>query len=206
MQVLDRWHVLKNLREAIERLLARHEHLVLQLSRQPEAASVSPAPRAEKERQQQQVSLGKCQARFEQIHHLHKQGRTIKAIAHELGVSREAVWGALRADTPPVSRRNRRRKTALDPFEPYLQKRWCEGCRNARQLWRELREQGYTGCRNQVMRWAQARRAPHERRPKRLGSAGTAPCVQRPSRREIAWWFMLEVTRLSKEANVWRTA
>jgi transposase len=38
-----------------------------------------------------------------------------------------------------------RQGSILDPFKPYLGQRWAEGCRTGRQLWRELRETGYSG-------------------------------------------------------------
>jgi transposase len=33
----------------------------------------------------------------------------------------------------------------LTPFEPYLWRRWQQGCRNAKILWQELRAQGFRG-------------------------------------------------------------
>ena len=40
----------------------------------------------------------------------------------------------------------------------YLSQRWQAGCRNAFQLWREIRERGYPGSARQVSRWAYAHR------------------------------------------------
>jgi hypothetical protein len=67
--------------------------------------------------------------------------------------------------------------SALAPYEGYLLRRWAEGCRNARQVWRELREQGYTGAYRNV-----ARITGYFRRQERLGKtacpvpAGLTPC------------------------------
>lgn len=41
----------------------------------------------------------------------------------------------------------------LDAYKPYLLRRWNEGCRNAKQLWRELVAQGYTQSRSTVARF-----------------------------------------------------
>lgn len=46
----------------------------------------------------------------------------------------------------------------LGPYEAHLERRWSEGCRNARELWREIRAQGYPGTAKQVHRLAQPRR------------------------------------------------
>ena len=41
----------------------------------------------------------------------------------------------------------------LNPFRGYLERRYAEGCRNARQLWRELRTQGFQGRPTIVRTW-----------------------------------------------------
>ena len=69
---------------------------------------------------------------------------TQSSIARELGLSRKTVGRFLRAEKFP-EQAPRSRRTGLEPFREYLEKRWAEGCHNAARLWRELREQGYTG-------------------------------------------------------------
>ena len=96
------------------------------------------------------------------------------------------------ADAPPV-RDDARRASALDPYDPYLRRRWAAGCRNALQLWREIRERGYAGTSRQVSRWAQDRRtAPAPSTPRRhlIGEAGAPPVgspPRHPSARQLAW-------------------
>ncbi|PLS76939.1 MAG: hypothetical protein CYG59_26415 [Chloroflexi bacterium] len=46
-----------------------------------------------------------------------------------------------------------RRVTRLDPYKPYILQRWNDGCRSARQLWRELVDQGYTYGESSVQRY-----------------------------------------------------
>src|SRR4051794_17525594 len=50
------------------------------------------------------------------------------------------------------------RHSKLTPFLERLQPRWQEGCTNASQLWRELRQEGFTGSRGLVARWAAQQR------------------------------------------------
>jgi len=46
------------------------------------------------------------------------------------------------------------RPHGIEPYKPYLVQRWNDGCRNARQLWRELRdEHGYTHAPRTVARF-----------------------------------------------------
>jgi transposase len=47
----------------------------------------------------------------------------------------------------------------LDGYLPYLDQRWAEGCHNATQLWRELRQQGFTGSYSVVYNYAWQRRS-----------------------------------------------
>ena len=46
----------------------------------------------------------------------------------------------------------------LDPFLPYLKQRVAQGCTNTRQLWQEIRQQGYSGSSRQVDKWLRLQR------------------------------------------------
>ena len=54
---------------------------------------------------------------------LHQQGKSIKAISRELGVSRNTVRKYLRQNTTPQYQRIQPRISILDPYKPYLLKR-----------------------------------------------------------------------------------
>jgi transposase len=45
------------------------------------------------------------------------------------------------------------RPHVIAPYTPYLVQRWNDGCRNATQMWRELREQGYPHALRTVVRF-----------------------------------------------------
>src|SRR5688500_14710368 len=96
-------------------------------------------------------------------------GGTISGIAWHLGVTRTMVRRYRFADAPP-EREYARRPGRLDRYEPYLRRRWAEGCRNAQLLRRELRAQGYPGQSRQVSRWAD-----RPARPRSGGAAAGAP-------------------------------
>src|SRR5688572_21254306 len=80
-----------------------------------------------------------------QIFELHGQGRSIREIAAQLGVSRNSVRKYLRDPGIPKAKTRPERGSKLDPYVPYLRERLAAGVENAVVLLRELRAQGYTG-------------------------------------------------------------
>jgi transposase len=142
-QVADRWHLLSNLREALEQLLDRHRS-ALQVVREaaaptaPGALSPSQANSANKAERMRCRALS--YARYEQVLALHARGLACSEIARQVGVTVRTVSRYLAAEQRPRKRRSR-----LQPYLPYLRQRWAEGCHKASQLWRELRAQGFPG-------------------------------------------------------------
>lgn len=84
-----------------------------------------------------------------EIRLLHRQGRSIRSIAHELGVSRQTVRKYLREpDKAPVYGPRSSRPSKLDAFKPYLLERICCAAPHwlpATVLLREIQERGYEG-------------------------------------------------------------
>jgi len=65
----------------------------------------------------------------------------VTTIAQQVGTSRQTVYRYLQMNEPPQRRQPQStRKKLIEPYQPYLVKRWNEGVRNSQQLWRELRE------------------------------------------------------------------
>ena len=91
-------------------------------------------------------------------------------IAQRLGISRVTVRKYLSADMFPEHRSHTTAPRLLQPYDVHLERRWKEGCRNALELWREIRAQGYHGSSRQMHRWGSPRRetvaknTPHIRR------------------------------------------
>ena len=80
---------------------------------------------------------------------LHQQGLSQRAIAKQLGISRNTVKRYLQAkiDTPVYSARKKSR-SLLDPFKPFLHSRIAQAKPvhlSGEVLFRELKELGYTG-------------------------------------------------------------
>jgi transposase len=130
--------------------------------------------------------------RFEAVQRLKQAGWSIKQIARHLNVS----WATARDDFerrefPPMPA-PRLRRSDLDPYAAYLQTRWEAGCHNANQLWREIREKGYSGSQRMVMLWAQVRREPGERHSGRPRFQQPLPndgrqTLDLPAASQLAW-------------------
>ncbi|MDP9458125.1 MAG: helix-turn-helix domain-containing protein [Actinomycetota bacterium] len=67
---------------------------------------------------------------------LHMAGADVHDIAKRLGVSCETVYRYRRMEEPPEPVRFRHKRRVLDPYVPYILRRWGEGCRNGMKLYR----------------------------------------------------------------------
>ncbi len=160
IQVADRWHLLKNLSEAIERFLARnHSRLKATAEALREAVEESQPPmvesppiltvgrkptRAERDKRERRA---RRKARYDEVLALSRQGQSQREIARATGLARPTVRRFLRAGAFPerAAGAHRYRPSVVDPHEPYLRSRWDGGCQNAAQLYRELCGRGFTG-------------------------------------------------------------
>ncbi len=157
VQVLDRWHLLKNLREALERELNRHRK---NISAALAEGAITSAGRITSKAEDiaSLAALERRQALHAHIKERHADLGSIAKTARELSVTRTLVRKAVYADAPPERRRHARPPGLLTPFEAHLTQRWAEGCRNACLLFREIKAQGFSGKQRSVLRWAQERR------------------------------------------------
>ena len=192
-QVLDRWHVLKNLREAVEYDLARKQPEIAKLFA-PGREDLTPIHRYGKERDAQEASLSHRQARHQQVHALHKQGMHPDDICLLAKISLSTVYRILRLEHPPEATHLPKQPSALDPFELYLRRRWEKGCTIAEQLFQEVRLQGYQGSVGPVRAWARRRRhLPVEAGASLKEKVRTSP-------KALSWLLFHEAARL-KEAE-----
>jgi transposase len=79
---------------------------------------------------------------------LARQGKKIREIARDLGLSRNTVRRYLRSGDPPAYCRTKARRSKLDPHREYIVRRLTEASPDrlaATVLLRELRERGYSG-------------------------------------------------------------
>jgi transposase len=203
-QVADRWHLLANLSEAMKTFFLHKQAQLKALVQEPsetfseEEEKQLPPWYAGRSKRQEEKSVRLHQERVERyhkIHELHAKKAEIATIAHQMGLSRQAVYNYLKMEQPPERTRiNQQRKPLIEPYKDYLIKRWNEGCRNAQLVYRELKEQGYTGSDQPVQRYfVQFRKKKDGRKFKQVDPANEAP-VQAPSKRpptasQVAHWI-----------------
>ena len=84
----------------------------------------------------------------------------------------------------PDTKPRRKYRSEFDPYAPYVLKRWQEGERSGRQLWREVRFQGYGGSERMVYRFLETLKTTEI-----VTSAGTARLPHYTSTAAV-WLFM----------------
>jgi hypothetical protein len=76
--------------------------------------------------------------RWQEIRRLHEAGAEVADIARKLGTSRPTVYRYKDLTEPPEFGQHRRRGSVKrSVWVPYILKRWEEGCRNGKKLFRE---------------------------------------------------------------------
>lgn len=214
IQIADRWHLLVNLREMLERLLDRLR---------PELAALIPANTADKSflrlrHRSRETELAKSvrqqerKALHAKIHQMHQAGTAIRVIARQLSKSPMTIYRYLAMPEFPQWVSREKRPSILDPYQDYLGQRWKAGSRNASQLWREIRKMGYPGTRRQVSRWAYERRKrPAPTTPKKYlesslqGASMLSPIKEPlkrprlPVARRLVWLFLLPCHKLETQ-------
>jgi Transposase and inactivated derivatives len=156
LQTADRFHVLRNLAEVVEKVLGKYRQTLkaIHLVTTP-AASVSPLlhhRRPDRERKKMQARAVFLE-RYETVQRLAKEGISHSEISRRLHLHRESVIRYARAKTFPERTDRPARPGILALHETYLRTRWTEGERNAVGLFRELTARGYAGSRMTVERF-----------------------------------------------------
>jgi transposase len=222
VQVVDRFHLVRNLRQALEAFLIDHR-AALQAAAAGTAQALLPrrspvpVPRLYQGRRQSSTK-GQLRAEaarerrnaprvaaYQAVHTLHAQGTPIAAIARALGISRPTVYAYLRRDTPPSPKRPQWRPWAqvLTPYVPYLIRRWRESEADSMQLWREIQARGYRHSARTVCRFIT--------RLRRAADAGHPPESQRspytrprgPSARAVSFAMICPAAQRSPEAKTY---
>jgi transposase len=195
--VIDRWHVLKNLREAIERFLS-HTQLPEEAGGEPRHPLSPRQKRTSGERARSEGSRARRCALYQQVNELSRQGGTILLIARHLQIGHQTVRKFVRSPSFPEWGKPAHTKSALDPYRPYLQARWQHGCRSATPLWQELQARGFSGRWMMVYRWVQLQR---DESAEVLTQAQNQvkKTTQSMAPRHLAWLFLRDPEQLGKQ-------
>jgi transposase len=133
--VADRWHLLKNLGDALERFLATNHKALAAVgdalrerpgSHEGDSAGTG-VPRGEARRtraqERTQARRAKRLAVYERVRALFADGATIKAIAREAGLDVKTVRTFVRAEAFPERAQRAAKPTRIRPFVAYLEER-----------------------------------------------------------------------------------
>jgi transposase len=228
LQVADRFHLLANVGELLERVLASQRtalhraaaavDLALAEAAPPEAeaplAAPATPPGQTHAHEEQQSRRAQRLARYEAVVALHQQGFSQVAISKQVGLGRKTVRRYLRSDAFPEHAPPAPRPTSLTPYDQYLRTRWADGCHNAHQLWQEIRSQGFPGqaaiVRQYLARWRPqaGRPGPPPRQPAESDKSPQQP-VPPPTRvlspRQARWLLLRAWDALTPEEQLYRT-
>ena len=194
LQVADRWHLPHNLTDAVERLLERRSAVIRrvampesQAAEKPEgtAALTDPLPTPAPPRADRAKTTRRARRldRYHQVVEMRKRGLSQSSIARQVGLDVRTIRRWLSAERFPERKDRPPVPSKLIPHRTYLEARFREGCTNAAQLWRELRERGFTGGSSIVRSFV---------RHLRTGRVPSVPSPRRrPSLHRLAWLFTL---------------
>lgn len=171
VQVADRFHILQNLRMAIEEQMSLHGRATGR-ALLSDADNISAASHLLRSRLAHRKSREEI---FTTIHALRRQGLSCSEIQRRTGFPRRSVAKWLEFETPPDRRRATLKLTSPWCFEEFLKQCWKDGTRTGSALFQMIRDRGYEGRLPHLQRlpagWRRAeRQVPH--------GARTAPTLE----------------------------
>ena len=167
LQIADRWHIIHNIGEVLEKVLARHHADVkrvmapaVQEEQQVIAAVDQQAlartlVRSQKE-QQRQARQERRRETFVRVQELAAQGWSGASIARMLGIHKKTAVKYAQMEYFPEKRIDRGRKLA--PYLSFLHTQWFAGEQNIASLYQAIHTQGYAGSETTVRNYLTALR------------------------------------------------
>lgn len=223
IQVADRFHLYRNLVEAVELILARcraeirknaqaaapgeqqiegpqqllyeHAEVIVVENWKPEPEMCD--ERARLARRAQRYD------RYQQVMALYEQGLGFAEIARHVGLSRRTTERWIKEGEFPEAKRRRKRRSVFDPYAAYVLARWEQGCTNGLQLYQEIQAQGYCGSAQTIYRYLRALRK--KRRVIWRPEVPQAP-LQDFSAHEAVWLFARDPEILEEKEQTTLTA
>jgi transposase len=187
MQIADRWHLLRNLSEALTGALAPYHRLMTEAA-QAVCGKPSPdvvdAPCATSRMNQREAAKQRSRERraavYDTAMELIRGGVPQPEVARRLSIDSRTIRRWVESNGFP-EQSPRWRRSSLDRYREYLDQRWQHGCHNAAQLWRELREKGFKGQSRIVRDWMLKHHGTLASEAKKV------PTAPRISPRQTAW-------------------
>ncbi|MET9088879.1 transposase [Streptomyces sp. NPDC004237] len=190
----DRYHLWKNLAEAVEKTVVQHRALLPQPPPEPGPGEppIVPLPPQPAPTRSTGRLADRVREQHAAVHAFITEGAGLKTIARELGLARNTVRRYAHANDPEelLVGRWTGRASILDPFKPHLDQRFAQGCTNARRLFEEIAQRGYPGKEQIVRKYVHQLRLAFPRQD---------PPRRRPSVRDVTSWITRHPDRLDAE-------
>jgi transposase len=190
VQTADRFHLCKNLTEAVEKALVRcraeirkSQNAERKSAKETEQNTPLSAP-VTSDGKPYSAHQTERYDRYQQVIALREQGAKVKDIAKRVGLGRRTVQRWLKDGTYVETNYHHRHRSRFDAYEAYVRKRWDEGCHNIQQIWRELKAQGYPHSDRALRRHLEAVRG---KTPVELEEAGV---LDHFSAKKVVWFFV----------------
>jgi transposase len=207
-QVVDRFHMVKNLSEVLREILGHCRAEIRQgATPVPELEKAGeehtrPLPTAATWQQRTPIQVKKVHQarqasrddRYEQMTALRAQGLTQKEVAKRMGMSEKAVRNWLKRGAAPTNERHVRRRSVFDPYAAYVLERWQAGVHEGTQLYEEIQTRGFSGTVRIVQRFIQTLRDAPE-----TITLAPATTAERFSANAATWLFIRDPKQLTAE-------
>ncbi len=207
-QVADRWHLWHNLGEYVEKAVIAHRGCLTGALDEPAGGEDAPpgqppdadpaaAPPCEPDGLRdvcgrERVLVSRTLDRHAAVHELLQAGRSRREAAEILGLSRNTVnRSARQGDAAGLLVKATGRETKLDPFKPWINRRWNKGRTSAAALHAEMTAtQGWTGSVQAVERYVRQFRAADGRTRAGRTPRPAPAAPPAPKTRQITRWLL----------------
>jgi transposase len=207
-QCADRFHIMKNLVEAVEKVLIRCWPEVRRVERRkqrakraaqnrllPEVADWRP-PSTKASEIAQEMRKSERMDCYRQILKLREKGMSVPKIAQQVGKGARTIHRWLANGDVPGGRHRRKKHSRFEKYAPYVLERWKQGYRNGQRLWEEIKSQGYEGSTRQLYLFLTALRTEQVE----LQSASSPnPAKKKLSASETVWLFVRDPKALDND-------
>jgi transposase len=208
-QVADRWHLLVNIRDALEQFLETKRACLRAAADEPKQQKATSHKKqtrtSRKLRRKDKIRLARLERRkrrYRTVLKLHEQGVPKSEIARRVKIDPKTVRRYINADECPMYSERPPRPSKLDPYKGYITQRWQSGCHSSTQILHEIRQMGYKGGRSIMMDWvAKALRSSRSHKPQSSQPKTPPKTVVPWTPRRASWLLVKQEDELSQDEH-----
>lgn len=156
IQVADRWHLLKNLTEALKRIMEKHQQhnrqVALAIAKKNREVEMEQYTKRGKINMPEETAIpqkkkepSRFELLFNEVKVLQEKGLSQREIARRLQIHRRTVKKYFQHATFPGRIGKPEKESKVLPFGDYLRKRWSEDNHGLPDLHKEIKKNGFDG-------------------------------------------------------------